>query len=487
MLLIAHYLAIEAPSNCSRITLTSSYSASEGIRSMNGPLISVCMPAYNGESYIAEAIDSVLSQSHRNFELIITDDSSNDGTVEIIRAYLDRDPRVKLICNDVRLGPVKNHNFSVTSSTGKFIKLLAQDDLLTPTCLEECLVELEKDDNLSFVTVAKDWIDASGDLIKNESEVKKDYVQFFESDTRLVYQQTLYSVLGTMTNWVGAPSTLMMRREYFGGGFNTKFNHLMDIEFFLRLLRRSYGLYLAHRLCKFRKHSGTQSASNSISPEAFFEWIRMALNHNDTLSSSNYSFPNFCTDFITQLATHTSVSPVLRESFSKYCSETKEDLNESHVGTTLLISGVLALSRLMQQYSVQRHGGDLANSEAWREQKKHYKSEIESLRQALELRRAFDQLDDLHHTKSRIQKELIAETAARVKANHELDSLRKQISEVEAQLREERRIQSELRARIEAMGNSRSWKLTAPLRFINQLSFAAGSSAPKTGAIQDGK
>lgn len=95
----------------------------------NQPLISVAMPAYNAEIYIAESIESVLNQNYQNFELIIADDGSTDQTFEIIKFYEKKDPRIKVYSMGENVGLVKIRNFITGKAKGKYIALLDSDDL----------------------------------------------------------------------------------------------------------------------------------------------------------------------------------------------------------------------------------------------------------------------------------------------------------------------------------------------------------------------
>src|SRR5262249_40381711 len=100
------------------------------------PTVSICLPVYNGERFLAEAIESVLEQTHRDYELLICDDLSHDSSLEIARTYARYDTRVTVWSNPQRLGLFANYNSSIERATGKYIKLFAQDDLLAPTMLE---------------------------------------------------------------------------------------------------------------------------------------------------------------------------------------------------------------------------------------------------------------------------------------------------------------------------------------------------------------
>jgi|SRR5579871_1717189 len=94
----------------------------------NGLLLSVLITAYNREKYIAEAIESVLSSSFKDFELIITDDCSTDGTYEAAKKYAEKDSRIRLFRNEKNLGQFANRNYAASLSKGKYIKYLDSDD-----------------------------------------------------------------------------------------------------------------------------------------------------------------------------------------------------------------------------------------------------------------------------------------------------------------------------------------------------------------------
>ena len=98
------------------------------------PLISVCIPVFNGEKYIKESIDSVLIQTEKNFELLIVDNCSTDSTLEIVASY--NDPRINVFKNTTNLGSLRNFNRCIELSRGEYFIILPHDDILMPTMLE---------------------------------------------------------------------------------------------------------------------------------------------------------------------------------------------------------------------------------------------------------------------------------------------------------------------------------------------------------------
>lgn len=113
--------------------------------SVERPLVSIGLPVYNGERFLAEALDSILAQTFTDFELILADNASTDSTPEICRAYAARDSRIRFVPSDVNRGAAWNFNRVFELSRGRYFKWHAADDLIAPTFLERCVAALEAD------------------------------------------------------------------------------------------------------------------------------------------------------------------------------------------------------------------------------------------------------------------------------------------------------------------------------------------------------
>jgi glycosyltransferase involved in cell wall biosynthesis len=109
------------------------------------PMISIGVPVYNGENYLAATLDSILAQSFSDFELIISDNASSDGTEDLCRNYQARDTRIRYSRNSRNLGAAKNHNRVFELSSGKYFKWASHDDMLAPNFLSQCVSVLEQD------------------------------------------------------------------------------------------------------------------------------------------------------------------------------------------------------------------------------------------------------------------------------------------------------------------------------------------------------
>lgn len=103
---------------------------------MTRPTVSVLITAYNRESLVGASIESVLAQSFGDFEVLVVDDQSSDGTLEIARQFERLDPRVRVVANERNLGDYGNRNRAASLATAPFLKYHDSDDLLYPHCLE---------------------------------------------------------------------------------------------------------------------------------------------------------------------------------------------------------------------------------------------------------------------------------------------------------------------------------------------------------------
>jgi glycosyltransferase involved in cell wall biosynthesis len=108
------------------------------------PIVSIGMPLYNGESFLEGALSSILAQTFADFELIISDNASTDGSMSIARSWAARDARIRIRVNQRNLGAAVNYNALVELATGRYFKWAAHDDVLAPQYLERCVADLDR-------------------------------------------------------------------------------------------------------------------------------------------------------------------------------------------------------------------------------------------------------------------------------------------------------------------------------------------------------
>jgi glycosyltransferase involved in cell wall biosynthesis len=132
----------------------------------SSPLISIGLPVFNGERYLSEALDSLLSQTFRDFEIIISDNASTDSTPGICEEYSRRDPRVKYHRNPKNMGGAYNDNRVFALSNSPYFKWAAHDDICLPTYLEKCLEIMEGDPSIVLCYPKTMIIDEIGSLVE---------------------------------------------------------------------------------------------------------------------------------------------------------------------------------------------------------------------------------------------------------------------------------------------------------------------------------
>ena len=129
------------------------------------PSVSICLPVYNGENYVREAITSILEQTFEDFELIISDNASTDGTGEICRDAATRDPRVRYYRAEVNRGLAWNHNRAFDLARGRYVAWIGHDDLMGRQYIGRCVEALEKDAGAVLAFAGYLYIDDKGSVI----------------------------------------------------------------------------------------------------------------------------------------------------------------------------------------------------------------------------------------------------------------------------------------------------------------------------------
>ncbi|MDN6268745.1 glycosyltransferase family 2 protein [Tetragenococcus halophilus] len=137
---------------------------------MEEPLISIIMPAYNSEKYIAESILSVIAQQYLNWELIVIDDSSLDNTVNIVREFADKDSRIKLFINKNNFGVAKARNKGIDVSSGEWLAFLDSDDIWQKEKLSKQFEVIVKE-TAGFVFTGVEYINEEGKPFKGNHEI----------------------------------------------------------------------------------------------------------------------------------------------------------------------------------------------------------------------------------------------------------------------------------------------------------------------------
>jgi glycosyltransferase involved in cell wall biosynthesis len=202
------------------------------------PTISLLVTVYNREKYIAETIDSILASRFTDFEIIIVDDRSSDGSQQIIRSYLTKDQRIRFVENEENLGDYGNRMKAASLAVGTYIKYLDSDDLLYPHTLDVMVDAMERSPDVAIA------------LSHSAAEDDKPYPWRLSSVEAFQKHFLGRGCLGC------GPSGAIIRRDKFleSGGFDKSWGVLSDTELWLRLSSRNPIVLLPPGLVWWRRH-----------------------------------------------------------------------------------------------------------------------------------------------------------------------------------------------------------------------------------------
>lgn len=220
------------------------------------PSVSICIPVYNGETFLAETIRSVLEQSFRDFELVILENASRDGSFEVARSFPD--PRIRIERNRETLSQPDNWNRAVQLCRAPLVKLLCADDLLHPRCLELQVPPMQDDPALALVASRRHMIDEQTRVIVPRRGLGGALVGTHSGS------EVARRVIRNGANPIGEPGNVLFRLEQFvtAGGWRADRRFIMDLDCWMRLLQYGDFLGLPETLAAFRIQRGSVSAEN---------------------------------------------------------------------------------------------------------------------------------------------------------------------------------------------------------------------------------
>jgi glycosyltransferase involved in cell wall biosynthesis len=219
---------------------------------MTSPAVSVCIPAYRAERFIAATIESVLAQTTDDWELVVVDDASPDRTYEIATSYASN--AVRVVRNEANLGPVGNWNRVISEATGRYVKLLCSDDVLYPHCLARQAAALDAQPTAGLVAARRDLIDGDGRIVLPDRGLAglRGLVPGRAALERMV-------AIGTTP--FGEPSVVMFRGEALrqAGPFRDNYGTLVDVDRYAAVLRSWDCVALPVTVGAFRLTDGSWS------------------------------------------------------------------------------------------------------------------------------------------------------------------------------------------------------------------------------------
>lgn len=213
------------------------------------PKVSVCIPAYNAESTLQETVDSVLSQTFQDFEILLQDNSSTDQTWQLMVAMAKQDARIKPIQNSSNLGMLGNWNSVFKRAESDYVLLLSADDCLMPEFLANGVRELTAHQDL--VNVSTDhWLFSSNEQRRRKIRLRDGYYSNHEA---LILLKNPFSINFTLFNRNNLLNII---------GDKPVFRHYMTCDYDLHIriaLSGSPVRYLNKKLARYRLHDGNLS------------------------------------------------------------------------------------------------------------------------------------------------------------------------------------------------------------------------------------
>lgn len=226
---------------------------------MSSPKVSVIMPTYNHAPFVSEAIESVLAQQEVDFELLISDDGSQDNTVAVARTH--HDPRIRIMANPVNRGACVVVNELIASSRGEYIALLNSDDAwATPTKLADQVRLLDDNPGIGASFGRATFMDRDGQPM-NKQDVA--FGQVFDQGNRS--QAEWIRRFFEHGNCLCHPTMLIRKRCYEElGGYNNRLRQLPDFDMWVRLVKRFQIHISEDEWVKFRVLPGENASSPTI-------------------------------------------------------------------------------------------------------------------------------------------------------------------------------------------------------------------------------
>lgn len=218
------------------------------------PRVSVVIPSFNNAAHIEQTVESVLGQTLTDFELVVFDHASTDGTWERLQRFTD-DPRVRLGRTPAGGGAQRNWNAVSAAATAPLVKLLCGDDLLAPTCLERQVAQLEEAGEAVVMAAGRrDIVDARGQLVTRGRGLPR-------MRGRIAGREAMRRTVRSGTNVFGEPCCVTMRRDVLElvGWWEGSDGYVIDLATYVGLLRLGDVVCDQETVASFRVSAGQWS------------------------------------------------------------------------------------------------------------------------------------------------------------------------------------------------------------------------------------
>ena len=239
------------------------------------PFVSICVPAFNAERWLADALDSALQQTYSEFELVVVDNGSTDATAEIARGF--DDDRIRIESSTQTIGAVANHNRAIRLSKGEFVKFLHADDLLEPQCVEKMVALALEDPRIGLVFAPRKVLLEPGSDPEWAERFARPHEQLGPleriNDGRDLFRRQLAARFEE--NWIGEPSAVLLRRAALEGVglLNERLFQIADVELWARIAYDHRVGFVDRVLSVYRHHEQSGTAQNARARRDWFDQL----------------------------------------------------------------------------------------------------------------------------------------------------------------------------------------------------------------------
>ena len=239
------------------------------------PLVSVVIPTFNRPKFFKEALDSALSQTYRNIEIFISDNSTDDATEILMQDYLARDARIKYFRHK-NFNAHDNWNFArdYNNPAAEYVNWLMDDDLFCPPKIERMIEIYRNSPDVSLVTSKRKVINADGKLLGTHDIP-------FKSSGKISGEEAGRILFFNFSNFIGEPTTVLIRKKFLRNGDlcwhadERGFFNLVDTSTWLQLLSKGNLFFINEPLSCYRLHPNIASDWLYTAPLVSIQWAKM--------------------------------------------------------------------------------------------------------------------------------------------------------------------------------------------------------------------
>ncbi len=240
------------------------------------PLVSVLIPTHKRPELLRLAVESAQAQSYREIEILVSDNSDDSRSEQLIAALREQDPRIRYLRQEGG-GYMENWLNALHAARGEFVNYLMDDDLFYPRKIEVSVAHFLADPRISVVTSFRQLIDAEGRPMAPLRGTER----LFPQDTLIEGRSLQEHLLRQGANLIGEPTTAMVRRAELGERIGLycgwQYEVLADLSTWMALLPGRYCAYLTEAHSAFRIHGGQDQRRSHIGLLANIEWLRLLI------------------------------------------------------------------------------------------------------------------------------------------------------------------------------------------------------------------